>query len=240
VPIRPTRLAAGSLAAGVGVLVLGAAPASAHVFAEETEVAAGAFSQVTITVPHGCDGSPTRQLEIQIPEDVLSITPEVHPGWTIEVTSETLDTPITGSHGESITERDAVVTLTAEPGNELPDDFRDSFTLGYQAPDTPGETLFFKTIQTCVEGETAWIEEYTGEGEEPEHPSPAVLVTEGSGDHHDAEAEEADGDVEVAATPAASTEDDDSSNGLAIGGLVLGALGLATGGAALAKSRKTA
>lgn len=230
---RPTRLAAGSLAAGVGVLVLGAAPASAHVFAEETEVAAGAFSQVTITVPHGCEGSPTTQLEIQIPEDVLGVTPEVHPGWDIEVTTEALDTPVDTGKGGTVTERDAVVTFTAQPGNELPDHFRDSFTLGYQAPDAPGEHLFFKTIQTCAEGETAWIEEYTGEGEEPEHPSPAVLVTEASGEgHHAADAAAADeGEGEG--------EDDDSSKGLAIGGLVLGALGLATGGVALAKTRRT-
>ena len=38
----------------------------------------------------------------------------------------------------------------------------------------------------------------------------------------------------------AGTTDDPSSEGLAIGGLALGALGLATGGAALATSRKTA
>ena len=59
-----------------------------------------------------------------------------------------------------------------------------TFTLGFQAPDTPGEYLFFKTIQTCAVGETAWIEEYTGEGEEPEHPAPAVLVTEAGEDGH--------------------------------------------------------
>jgi uncharacterized protein YcnI len=231
VPTRPTRLVAGTLAAGVGVLVLGA-PAGAHVFAEETEVAAGAFSQVTITVPHGCEGSPTTQLEIQIPDDVLGVTPEVHAGWDIEVTSEALDAPVDTDEGGTVTERAAVVTFTAQAGNELPDDFRDSFVLGYQAPDAPGEHLFFKTIQTCAEGETAWIEEYTGEGEEPEHPSPAVVVTEASGEgHHDAaeaSAAEEEGD------------DDSSSDGLAIGGLVLGGLGLATGGAALAKSRKAA
>ena len=237
---RPTRLAAGTLAAGVGVLVLGAAPASAHVFAEETEVAAGAFSQVTITVPHGCEGSPTTQLAIEVPEGILGVTPEVHPGWDIEVTKETLDTPITGSHGEEITEVPSVITVTAQPGNELPDGFRESFTVGYQAPDTPGEHLFFKTIQTCAEGETAWIEEYTGEGEEPEHPSPAVLVTEAATEGHHDDAGGGGGEVAEVATASTSSDDDSSSDGLAIGGLVLGALGLVTGGAALAKSRKTA
>ena len=223
---------------GLGGVLLTAGPASAHVFAEETEVAAGAFSQVTITVPHGCEGSATTGLEIEVPESVLSVTPAVHPGWDVEVTTEALDPPVEGSHSEQITERDSVVTITAQPGNELPDDRRDSFVIGYQAPDTPGEYLFFKTIQTCVEGETAWIEEYDGEGDEPETPSPAVLVTEGAEGHGHADA---DADTEVEAEPIADSSDSDSesSNGIAIAGLVAGLLGLGVGGVALARTGRT-
>jgi periplasmic copper chaperone A len=150
----------------------------------------------------------------------------VLPGWDIEVVTEALPEPIEGSHGEEITERESEVIFTAQAGSELADGFRQSYTLGFQAPDTPGEHLFFKTIQTCVEGETAWIQEYTGEGEEPEHPSPVVLVTEAEGDGHGAAAPDDDDD-----------SDSDSATGIAIAGLVVGALGLVAGGTALARSR---
>jgi uncharacterized protein YcnI len=200
---------------GLGAVVLAAGPAGAHVSPDKREVPAGGFTSVTLSVGHGCDGSPTTELAIQVPESVLDVTPQVHPGWDVAVEIEVLPEPVAGPHGEEITERDAVVTYTAQVGNELLEGFRDTFTLGFQAPDTPGETLYFNTIQTCVEGETAWIEE----DPEAEAPAPQLLVAEAL---------------------AATTDDGSSSDGLATGGLVLGALGLATGGAALAKSRKTA
>lgn len=230
---------------------LAATPAMAHVSNDNTEVAAGSFTSITLTVPHGCDDAPTRAIAVQIPDGVLGVTPQVHPGWTVSTETEQLDAPVDLGDGESVTERTSVVTFTAQAGNELPDGFREQFTLGYRAPDSPGEYLFFKTIQTCAGGvETAWIEEYTGEGEEPEHPSPAVFLTDSSGDAHgagDADgATDAEGDdradgtgtTEVAAEAAADAgDDDDAAGALPIVALVVGAVGVALGGVALARTR---
>jgi uncharacterized protein YcnI len=239
-----TRLACAGVAAGVAFVALSAGPASAHVYTEETEVAAGAFSQVTLVVPHGCEGSPTTALEIEVPEGVNSVTPEVHPGWDITVATEPVDPPIEGSHGEQITERDAIITVTAQPGSELADDFRTSFVFGYQAPDAPDTFLFWKTIQTCVEGETAWVTEYTGEGEEPEAPSPVVAVIAAEGGHgaeeEMEEPEEEAADTTVAAEPiSASDDDDDGVDLLSIVALAVGAAGLAFGHIAFARTRSS-
>ena len=147
-----------------------------------------------------------------------------------------------------------MVTYTAQPGNELPDGFRQTYTIGFQAPDAEGEYLFFKTIQICAEGQTEWIEEYTGEGEEPEHPSPAVLVTAAEGGHGAEEPEDEDETTETTEAPAEGADDEaaagdtdrpaatttSSSNGLAVAGLVAGLGGLALGGIALSRSGKTA
>jgi uncharacterized protein YcnI len=256
---HPSRRAAGlalGVGSGLGALVLGAGPAAAHVSPDKSEVPAGGFTAVTLTVGHGCEESPTTQVVVQVPEGINNVTPGILPGWTIEVATEPLPEPIAGSHGEQITERESTVTFTAQPGNELPDGFRLGFTLGFQAPDTPDEYLFFKTIQVCAEGQTEWIEEYTGEGEEPEHPSPVVQVVAAEGGGHGGgtdeeetettettdttEATEDDdvSEVAAAATPEGDDGDDDGGNGLAIAGLVAGLLGLATGGAALARSGK--
>ena len=177
---RATAIGLG-LGLGLGVLLAGAAPASAHVSPTPSEVPAGGFTAVGLTVGHGCEESPTTSVQIQVPESILNVTPAIVPGWDVEVATEPLDEPVEGSHGEQITERESMVTYTAQPGNELPDGFRQTYTIGFQAPDAEGEYLFFKTIQICAEGQTEWIEEYTGEGEEPEHPSPAVLVTAAQG-----------------------------------------------------------
>lgn len=256
------RLAAGAgLAAGLSLLLAGASPASAHVSPDKSEVPAGGFTAVTLTAGHGCEGSPTTRMEFQVPELILNVTPSIVPGWDVEVTTEALPEPVEGAHGEEVTERESLVTYTAQPGSELPDGFRQSWTLGFQAPDAEGEHLFFKTIQVCEEGQLEWIEEYTGEGEEPEHPSPVVLVTASEGDGHghgsDDEADDMDeghgdeaddtaddateGETAAADTTGSSDDDDDSSsNGIAVAGLVAGLAGLGLGGAAFARSGKTA
>lgn len=246
---RTTHLTVATAACGIGLLAL-ATPAAAHVTPEPGEVPAGVFTAVTLTVPHGCEGSPTAAIDIQVPESILDVTPAVVAGWDVMVETEVLDEPIEGAHGEQITERESVVTYTAQPGNELPDGFRQSFTIGFQAPDTPGEHLFFKTIQRCVEGETAWIAEYTGEGEEPEAPAPVVLVTESDSDSHaqgaSDEGDDADGtdtdDIEDSDDEAAASDDGggsgEDSTGLAVVGLAVGALGLAAGSTALLRSRQ--
>jgi periplasmic copper chaperone A len=243
-----TVRAAGALgfaAAGVALL---ASPASAHVVPDKEEVPAGSYNSVTLAVGHGCEESPTREITVQVPEGINDVIPQIHPGWTINVAKAPLSAPVDDGHGGQLTERESEVTFTAAPGGELPDGFRDTFTIGFKTPETPGEYLFFKTIQRCTVGETAWIEEYTGGegGDEPEHPAPVVKITEAAeeGGHDDSTAttmadddDEQSPDTEAASATSDSDDDSDSATPIAIAGLVVGALGLAAGGVALARSR---
>jgi uncharacterized protein YcnI len=246
------RLALGLL--GAGALALGlAAPASAHVTGDKDTVPAGGYTQVTFTVPHGCEEAATDTVAIQVPEGILNAQPRVLAGWDVETTMEALDEPVESSHGEAQTERVGEITWTAQPGNELPSAYRQDYVVGFQTPDAEGERLYFKVVQGCGDAETAWIEETTDGAEEPEHPAPYVDVVAAEGDGHGAATDEAttdeeqteaddvgDGADEVAAEPvAASTgSDDGGSDGLAIAGLVAGVLGLAAGGVALLKTRQ--
>jgi uncharacterized protein YcnI len=238
------RLAAAAGTAAAAVL-LSTAPAWAHVGTSADEVAAGDTIALGLTIGHGCEDSPTTAVSIQIPDGVNNAQPFAHAGWTASSETEALVPPVTDAHGEELTERVAVITFTAEDGNALPHDVRDTFTVNFAAPDTPGETLHFKTIQTCEAGENAWIDEWDGEGEEPESPAPSILVTEAAaeGGHDEettdtTEAEEAEDvtDTTEATADDSSTSDDDG-NGLAVAGVVLGGLGLATGGVALSRTR---
>ena len=68
-------------------------------------------------------------------------------------------------------------------------------------PDTPGETIYFPTIQTCDNGQSNdWIEIPEEGEEEPESPAPAIAVNEAAGDGHGAEAEEEEPEADAAAT----------------------------------------
>ena len=177
-----TRVAAGSgRLRSPACSTLGAPPALAHVGTDKDEVAAGASTTLTFSIGHGCEESPTTSMRFQIPESVLNAAPVVKPGWTIEVEKQDLATPVEAGHGEQQTDRTAIITFTAQDGYAVDSGFRDNFTLAFAAPEAEGP-LFFKVIQGCEAGENAWIDEWDGTGDEPEHPAPSVMVVAGSAD----------------------------------------------------------
>ena len=227
--------------------VVGAGVASAHVTIQEDSVVAGEHAVVTIAVPHGCDGSSTKEVRIQMPETIPGVTPTINAGWDVEKVMETLAEPIQGEHGE-ITERVSEVVYTAK--TPLPEGYRDTFALSISVPDDASGLLFFPTVQICEVGESDWIET-PAEGQDPfelEKPSPFVNVvaaadsadaaTDGDTVADGESADEATTDIVVDEVSAESASDDDAGNGLAIAALVVGLLGLGTGAFAIARTRK--
>ena len=214
----------------IGAIVLGvSAPASAHVTISASTTAAGAFTVLTVSVPHGCDGSSTTEVAIQIPEQITAVTPTRNSLWEVDKQIEQLDPPATDAHGNEISERVATVTYTAK--TPLPDGYRDAFELSLQLPDQEGETLVFPTVQTCEQGESAWIE-VPADGqdtEELELPAPSVTVTA-----PDDDAEAADETTAAQASQPADEEGD----GLSAWALGAGVLGCLLGGAALVQARR--
>jgi len=195
-----------------------------------------------MSVPHGCEGSPTTEVEIQVPESVVSVTPTRNPLYDLAVNIEQLDEPLTDAHGNEVTERVGSIVYTAR--TPLPEGQRDTFELSFQIPDAAGETLAFPTIQTCEQGRAGWVQvpEEGQDGEELEYPAPSFEVMPAAGgDAHgasgeDASAETGDDSTEVAAAPDGAGD----SHALGWAGLGLGALGLVAGGTALVRMRKHA
>lgn len=252
-PARRTLARLGAVTGTAGLLTLGlAGAASAHVTVTPSDTGAGAYTVLTFAVGHGCDGSPTTGITISVPEGINAVTPTRNDYYDVTKQTEKLTPPVTDAHGNELTERVGTVTYTARTA--LPDGFRDTFELSVQIPeDAEGSDLTFPVIQTCEKGETAWTQvPAAGQSEDDlESPAPGFEVTAaGAGGHGDEAADPEEGADDAAAvsaetTPAsASTEEaaasDDDGNGLAIAGLVAGIGGLALGGAALARSRRTA
>jgi len=153
VRFRRNKVAVGAAIVAAG-LAAWAVPAGAHLEPSPAEVEAGETATITFTVPHGCDGSPTTKLVIQLPEGVTNATAGTVDGWE-----------------GSIDGRE--VTFTGGP---LADDEQLGFPVTMTMPAQDGY-LAFPTVQTCEKGETHWIETASG-GEEPEHPAPVVKLTE--------------------------------------------------------------
>ena len=230
-------------AATAAVALSFAAPASAHVTATPSTTAAGAYTVATFAVGHGCEGSPTTKIEIQVPESVLSVAPTRNPFYEVEKTIEQLDEPVADAHGNEVTERVASIVYTAD--TPLPDGQRDTFELSFQIPDAEGEMLTFPTVQTCEEGETGWVEVPAAgqDSEELETPAPAFVITAAEGDGHgdDAAAEPAADEADASADESTEAAADAGDTSPALGwiGLVAGLLGLAAGGLALARTRSS-
>jgi uncharacterized protein YcnI len=231
-----------ALAATAALTFLVAAPASAHVTIDPSTAAKGDGDiQMTFRVPNEEASANTVTLQVTFPTDhpIASVLVEPLPGWTVKVDDVTLPTPIKTDDG-TITQ--AVQTVTWSGGQIAPGQYQAfPVMLGQLPSDT--DKLVFKTLQTYSNGDIVrWIDVQQAGQPAPDHPAPVLELT----------AAEADGGASgggaapssapsVAVTspasstaPAAASKDSDSQ-GLAIAGLVVGALGLIAGGAAFAR-----
>ncbi|OJX65512.1 MAG: hypothetical protein BGO95_10645 [Micrococcales bacterium 73-13] len=221
---RPLIMGGAALVGAVALTLGGALAASAHVGLSGSSDEAGASSLLTFSFSHGCDGSPTTGLTIQIPEGINSVTPQIDALWDVEKVTEQLQTPIQDAHGNEITERVAQVVYTAK--TPFADGYRGEATLSLTLPeDAAGSSLAFPTIQSCEVGENAWVqiaeEGQTHDDLDSPAPTFAVVATSTEADAGHDDSSSAAEDEEAAAAPAAADQ-----TPLVVTSLIVGALGL--------------
>ncbi|MFC7245620.1 YcnI family protein [Catellatospora aurea] len=236
---RPARTRARRIAqTGAAALIAGAfgfaSPASAHVTVTPSTTAAGAHAVLQFSVGHGCGDSPTTKIMIQIPAQITSVTPTRTALWTIAKQTETVDPPAVDAHGNKIVQRVASVTFSTQ--SPLPDGYREVFELTVQLPQAAGTKLVFPTIQTCAQGESAWIE-VAQDGQDVQElqlPAPSFVTSEPAGGtaHHPGTGEE-HATHSADAGPAPTTD-----RALTIAALAAGLLGSVLGGLALVRQRR--
>jgi periplasmic copper chaperone A len=167
-----------STALTAAALLMATWPAHAHVTLEGKQAAVGSFYKAVFAVPHGCAGSATTKIRVQIPEGVIAVKPMVKPGWTIEVVKGPYAAPYE-FHGSKISEGAKEVVWS---GGKLPDDYYDEFVIStYLAPTLkPDTVLYFPTVQECEQGVSRWIDiPPAGEGEHAhagKSPAPGVKL----------------------------------------------------------------
>jgi uncharacterized protein YcnI len=142
--------------AALAVALAAGSAALAHIEPDPGEAPAGSEQRIVFTVEHGCDDSPTIQLDMRLPEGMTGVTTEPPDGWTGDVV-------------------DGVVTFS---GGSAPAHEESTFTIVGTLPATPDVTVYFPTVQRCEEGEVRWIDiPSDGSGDEGETPAPAIRLT---------------------------------------------------------------
>jgi uncharacterized protein len=234
--VRHRRSLAIPIAAALSVLSLPAS-ALAHVTVNPKRVPAGAFTLLDVRVPNERGDASTTKVVVKMPPGIVSASYEPVTGWSTTVATAKLPKPIQTPDGP-ISEAVSTITWSAKPGGGGaigPGQFRD-FPISVQIPGKAGDVLSFKALQTYSTGEIVrWIGP-------PDADEPAATVTVTAADASDGASATAPATATTTTTAAAATADGDdgggSSDGLAIAALVLGALGLASGIAALAVARR--
>src|SRR5262245_55351793 len=114
-----------------------AVPAHAHVGLEKSEAPRGASYKAVLKVPHGCDGSPTHTVRVEIPEGFIGVKPMPKAGWTIK----TVRGAYAQSYGFYHGPLSEGVKQIEWSGGELPDDYYDEFVAsGYLAKEIDAGT----------------------------------------------------------------------------------------------------
>jgi periplasmic copper chaperone A len=212
-----------TLLLAAAALLLAPAAADAHVLIVPDTVRPGAELRLDVRVPNERDDAATTKVDVQLPPGFAEAAVQPVPGWNVRITHVKLDPPVQTDDGP-ITDGVGRITWTARSkADGIPVGGFQDFGLEVLIPGKAGSTLTFKALQTYSNGTLVrWIG-----AKDSDTPAPTVKVTAVSGTET------------PQPTPAAATSSGGggSSNGLAVAALIVGALGLITGVAALTRAR---
>jgi uncharacterized protein YcnI len=148
----PSRL----LVAAAAAFAFAASAASAHITLENREATIGSSYKAVFVVPHGCAGSATTKVWVQIPEGVIGVKPMPKAGWNVESIKGKYAAEY-DFHGAKLSEGVKEVVWS---GGRLPDDNYDEFVISTFLTGNlkPNTTLYFPVVQECEQGVSRWIE----------------------------------------------------------------------------------
>jgi len=140
----------------IAVATFAASSAGAHVTLENRQATVGTYYKAVFAVPHGCAGSATVKVRVQIPEGVIAVKPMPKPGWSVEAIKGKY-TADYDYHGTKLSEGVKEVVWS---GGKLPDDNYDEFVVSTFLTGglKPNSTLYFPVVQECEQGVSRWID----------------------------------------------------------------------------------
>ena len=223
--------------AGLAGFALLAASAQAHVSFHPNVLPAGANATLDLRVPNEMDNANTNKLVVQVPPGFIDIATEPISGWAAQIQTRKLATPVQTDSGP-VSEEVSQITWTGSGSGKIPPGGFQNFAISTAIPDQAGHVLTFKVLQYYDDGKVVrWIGP-----ESSDTPAPTIDVTDANGVIQDVAGSEA-GPPPIDQLPSSSSggssSSDSASKGLGITALVIGALGLLAGGAALLRTRRS-
>lgn len=186
-PSRRRARTLGGAVAGIALVLAAPIAASAHVHVSPTDSAAGATTRLNFAFSHGCDGSPTTAIVLDLPDGLDAVTPVLDGAWTIEREL--------GADGIPTT-----ITYTAVA--PVADGVSATVSMDVVFASSVAESeVAFPVLQQCADGATDWSEiaEEGQDAHDLEAPAPVVMVGAAAetgdahgGDHADAAADDDD------------------------------------------------
>ncbi len=233
-------------ASAVGLALLAPAAAQAHISLHPNTVPAGAFATIDVRMPGEQEGAHVISLALKFPPGFSGVDYATVPGWSAKLSEEKLAKPVEEGGEKVESQVSEIVWTWTGPLDRVDNGQFIDLPLSVAVPkEDAGRSLEFRAVQTYSNGQVVhWIEPSL----EAEHPAPRINVTakggvveEIAGDEAGPAAGQAAGSSVVgAAAPATVKPSGGASKGLAIAALVVGALGLLAGIAALTVRRRGA
>ncbi|MGX9417552.1 YcnI family copper-binding membrane protein [Vibrio sp. WJH972] len=158
---------------------------NAHATLEVQQAQANSTYKAVMRIGHGCDGSATNVVRIQIPDGVIKVKPKPIAGWDISLKEKEYKKAYE-YYGSKVT---TGVSEIVWSGGHLPDNYYEEFIFRARITDDfkPGEAVYFPTIQECEVGESLWttIPEKGQNAHDIESPAPGLtIISNIEGGHH--------------------------------------------------------
>lgn len=148
---------------------------SAHAVLDRSLIAPGQSLHLSIAISHGCKGSPTTAVRVQIPEGLIVEKAGNAEGFRVDTVKARYERPWNGPQGP-VSEGVKEIIWS---GGTLADKTRGEFPLDlYVSADvqTTG-TLVLPVVQSCVDGENRWTEQADTQAARDALKSPAPVLT---------------------------------------------------------------
>lgn len=196
----------------IGVLVLWAGPALAHVTVDPSQAPKGSDTKLTFGVPNETAAANTVKFDVKFDENhpIASVSVKPSAGWTAQVIMKSLKAPLQTDNGQ-VTQ--AVSEIVWTGGTIAPGQF-DEFEVSVGPLPSDVDLLLFPAVQTYSDGtEVSWIQQSFAGQPEPDHPAPELRLTAAA----------------TAAKKANTSSSSSNTKTLAIAAFLVGSAGLGIG-----------
>jgi periplasmic copper chaperone A len=159
------------------LLLLGDSLAWGHATVTPKQVIQSSYQKLSFGISHGCEGTPTVEVIIYLPESIMGAKPMPKAGWMVETEIRDLTQPYM-SHGKSITKDVRVIRWKGK----LLDYHYDEFIFMSKIGDKTG-IVAVPVTQICEKGRLDWSQLPESGGKQVEFPAPVINVMSGEHNH---------------------------------------------------------